>query len=163
MPKLRYEIQCHRDGILQWEDIADNLVTDEGINDLLLKYFKAGITTPAFFLGIVQGASPTFAITDRMATHPGWTEYTTYTENTRQQYILPATWTGKSIDNSASRALFNCSGANNTISGAFLATDATKGGATGVLYSEALFSQGNKLVGPGDIISILATVSGVTQ
>lgn len=162
-PRFRYEVLCFdKDGNLKWEDVAENLVTNQGINDLMMKYFKGAAYTAAHYVGIVSGASPVFAGTDTAASHAGWTEYTSYSEANRPTLVLP-TFTGTSVDNSASRAIFTCTGANATVSGAFIATSNGKGGTAGILYSEALFTQGNKLVSAGDILSVLATLTGATQ
>lgn len=161
-PKFRYDVQCFRNGVLLWEDFAENLVTNQGINDLMSQYFRGSAYTAVHYVGIVLGPTPVFAGTDTAASHPGWTEYTTYTEGDRQLLVLPA-FVGTSVDNSASRAVFTCSGANATVSGAFISTSQVAGGGAGVLYSEALFTQGDKLVSAGDILSVLATLTGATQ
>lgn len=162
VPRFRYDVQCFNEyGDLKWEDFAENLVTNQGINDLMSKYFRGSAYTAAFYVGIVQGATPTFAAADTAASHAGWTEYTTYDETNRPGLVLPA-FAGSTVDNSASRAIFTCNGANQTVSGSFISTSNVKGGTAGVLYSEALFSQGNKLVSAGDILSVQATLTGAT-
>lgn len=163
VPRFRYDVLCFdKNGNLKWEDFAENLVTNQGINDLMMQYFKGAAYTAAHYVGIVLGPTPVFAGTDTAASHPGWTEYTSYSEVNRQTLVLPA-FAGTSVDNSASRAVFTCTGANATVSGAFISTSNGKGGTAGVLYSEALFTQGDKLVSAGDILSVLATLTGATQ
>lgn len=162
-PRFRYDVLCFdKDGNLKWEDFAENLVTNQGINDLMSKYFKGAAYTASHFVGIVLGPTPTFAGADTALSHAGWTEYTSYSEANRQTLVLPV-FSGTTVDNSASRAVFTCTGANATVSGAFISTSNAKGGTAGVLYSEALFTQGDKLVSAGDILSVLATLTGATQ
>jgi len=132
------------------------LVTTAGKNDLLTQYFKGSAYTAAWFIGLVDGGStPTYAAGDTMASHAGWTENTSYSNSTR------VAWTGGSasagsIDNSGSPAAFNIN-ATATIAGMFMVTNSTKSGATGTLYSEGNFTQGNRSVTSGDTLNCTAT------
>ena len=148
---------------LKWQATAFNLVTNQGIQDILEKYFRGSAYTAGWYIGLVTGPGPTFANADTAASHAGWTEFIQYSEATRAGLVLPA-FAGTSGDNSASKGTFTCNnGTNATVSGLFLATASAKSATNGVLYSEAAFTQGDKLVSSGDVLAVTALSSGVTQ
>lgn len=154
--KNRYEIECFdKDGNFKWRDVAENIVPDAGLNDLLDKYLKGSAYTAAFYVGLTDG-TPTTAAGDTMASHAGWSEVTAYSEAVRQTLTLGSV-AAKSVDNSASKAVFSINADTTTIGGAFIATNNTKGGSTGVLYSVAAFSAGNKGLDNGDTLNVTAT------
>jgi hypothetical protein len=103
-------------GLLKWEAAIENLVVNQGLDDVLDKYFKASAYTASHFVGLTD-STPTPAAGDTMAAHAGWTEVTAYTEGTRQSLVLGAV-SGQSVDNSASKAVFSIN-ATVTVGGAF--------------------------------------------
>ena len=131
----RYEVASARSGgrvgELVWEDDVKNLVVDEGLNDLLDKYFKGSSYTAAHYLGLTDG-TPTVAAGDTMSSHSGWSEVTAYDETARQT-IVWGTVASKSVDNSSNKATFTIKADSTTIGGAFVVTNSTKGGTTGIL------------------------------
>lgn len=154
-----YYIDCYdKNGNLKWTDKVENLVVDAGINDELDKYFKGSSYTAAFYLGIT-GASPNFQASDTMASHSGWTEVTAYDETGRPSITWGAV-SDKSIDNNSSPAMFTINANNTTIGGAFIVTDSTKGGTSGVLYGGGAFNEGNKTLGTGDTLMVRISCSG---
>jgi len=157
-----FEIECFdKHGNLKWRDTIKNLVVDEGLNDVLDKYLKGSSYTAAHYVGLTDG-TPTFDAGDTMASHTGWTEVTAYDETVRQD----ATWgtvSGKSVDNSANKAVFTISTNATTIGGAFLATDNTKGGTTGTLYGGGAFSAGDKTLDDGDVLNVTVTASAAAS
>lgn len=154
-----YLIECFdKDGNLKWVEEFDNLVTDEGVNDNLDKYLKGFTYSAAFYVGITDGNPPTMAITDTLASK-AWTEVTAYSQATRPALTL-GTVSAKSVDNSASKAVFSINGTA-TAGGAFIATDSTKGGTTGVLYGEGAFSTA-KAVENGDTLNVTITCTGAS-
>lgn len=155
--QTRYDVVCFGpDGKEKWRDTAFNLVVNEGLNDLLDKYFKGSTYTAAHYVGLTDG-TPTPAAGDTMASHAGWTEVTAYTEGTRQAFT-PGTVASQSVDNSASKATFSINGTT-TVGGLFLTTNNTKGGSTGTLYGAAAFSGGDKSLGNGDTLQVTATAT----
>jgi len=136
----------------------DNLVTTGGKNDALDKYLAGSAYTAAWYLGIVDGGStPTYAAGDTMASHAGWTENQSYSQSARPTAAFSAASAGAKALSSA--LSFSINVATQTIAGAFLASVATKGGTTGILYSVGAFSGGNKSVTTGDTLSVSYSAS----
>jgi len=151
-----WEFVCRGpDGRIKWRDTIHNLVVDEGLNHILSSTLAAGTQITAWYIGITN-ASPVPAAADVMSSHAGWTENTNYTEANRQVWT-PGAVSGKSVDNSASKAAFNINTNGQTIGGAFLVSNNTKGGTTGTLYSCGAFTLGNKSVDSGDKLEVTAT------
>lgn len=167
--KNYYRLECFdADGNLKWVEEMDNLVTNEGLNDLLDKYLKGSAYTAAFYVGLMVGGSPTPAPAagDTMASHSGWTEFTTYSNspNVRQGATFGSV-SSQSVDNSASKASFTIAVASpdsQTIGGAFLTTDETVGGTTGTLYSAAAFTGGDKVLNGGDTLNVTVTATAAS-
>lgn len=154
----RYEVECFdAEGNLKWRDFVDNLVVDTGLNDMLDKWLKGSTYTAAFYVGLT-GATPTVVAGNTMSSHAGWTDDATYSNATRPALTL-GTVASKSVDNSASKAVFNINGTA-TIGGAFVTTSNTKSGTTGTLISAGAFSGGNKSVSNGDTLNVQITYTG---
>ena len=73
------------DGNLKWIEVVPNLVVDEGLNDILDKYYKGSSYTAEHWVGLTDG-SPSFAAGDTMSGHGGWSEVTAYDEAYRQTF-----------------------------------------------------------------------------
>jgi hypothetical protein len=102
----------------------------------------------------VTGPGPsTFAAADTLASHAGWTEFTSYSGDRKAVTFGTATTADPSvIDNNASQATFSITGTG-TVAGAFLASVDT--GTSGVLFSEADFeSPGDRSVVSGDTLNV---------
>lgn len=154
----RYEVEAHDpQGNLIFRDEFQNLVVDEGLNDNLAKYFKGAAYTAAHFVGLTQG-SPVFAAGNTLASHAGWTEQTGYNEEERQALVLGSV-AAKQVSNSGSKAVFTITDNATTIGGAFLATDDTKGGTTGILYGGGAFSGGDVVLSAGSTLSVTVTLT----
>lgn len=152
-----YTVECRgADGKLKWSEDFRNLVDTAGKNNLLDTFFAGSAYTAAFYLGLVDGATtPTYAATDTMASHSGWTENVSYSAATR-----PAvSWNAASAGSKASTAVSFSINATATIAGAFLTTNNTKSGTTGILYSAGSFSAGNRPVLSGDTLNVTYTAS----
>jgi hypothetical protein len=150
-----YTVECFdADGNLKWSDQIKNLVVTAGRNDLLDKYFSGSSYTASWYLGLIDSGG-TYAAGDTMASHAGWTENTGYSNSTR-----PApTWnSAASASKSTTATAFNIN-ATGTIGGAFLTTNNTKGGTTGILYSAGNFTGGNRSVASGDTLNVTYTAS----
>lgn len=151
-----YTFECRdANDNLKWQEERHNLVTTVGLNDSLTKHFKASAYTAAWFVGLTTG-TPTFATADTAASHAGWVEFVAYSETVRQTLTLGTAAAG-SIDNSASKAIFTFN-ASGTVGGAFVITDSTKAGTTGILYGEAVLSS-NRSVVTGDTLTVTVTLT----
>lgn len=157
-----FEVECFdKHGNLKWKDTIKNLVVDEGLDDVLDKYLKGSTYTAAHYVGLTDG-TPTFAAADDMTTHTGWTEVQLYDEAARQTAVW-GTVTTKSVDNSASKAVFTISTNATTIGGCFLCTNSSKGGTTGTLYGGGAFTAGDKLLDNDDVLNVTVTASAAAS
>lgn len=154
---------------LLFEDIVHNLVTTEGENKYLDATLKTGLTSPAWYIGLVDNDGFTaYAVGDTAAkiattanppTTNGWQELTAYTEATRQVWT-PGSISAASVDNSGSPAAFTIN-ATKVVRGAFLDSTNTKGGTSGVLLGEADFSAPQSVIA-GNIVDVIAACSFTT-
>ena len=153
-----FTVECFdKDGNHKWTAKSPNLVVNVGLADMNDKYFSGSGYTAAWYLGLYGAASSNDpAAGDTMASHAGWTEVTDYSQSTRPACTFgSATVADPSvIDNSGSVAVFSI---NNTVTvgGAFLTSDDTKGGTSGILFSAADFqSPGDRAVVSGDTLNV---------
>lgn len=143
-------------GNLKWEETVENLVVNEGLNDLLDKYLKGSAYSAAFYVGLCDG-TPTIAAADVMNSHAGWTEPTAYSEANRPALTLGSV-ASQSVDNSASKASFSINGTV-TVGGAFVTTNNTKGGTTGTLYGAAALSESDRSLVNLDTLNVTVTLT----
>jgi hypothetical protein len=159
-----FTVECRdAQGNLKWSESMHNLVVNVGLKDMNDKYFTGSGYTAAWFLGLVTGpgAGNTYAAGDTMASHSGWTEDVGYSQSTRPACSFGAATTADPsvITNSASVAVFSIN-ATTTVAGAFLTSNNTKGGTTGVLFSVANFgTPGDRAVVSGDTLNVTYTFS----
>ena len=141
----------------KWADGFSNLVTTAGGNDLLTQYFKGSAYTAAWFVGLIDNSGfSAIAAGDTASSHAGWTEAVPYSNSTRPALTL-GTASGKSIDNSASKASYTIN-ATATINGAFTITNSTKSGTSGTLYSAGSFGS-TRSVASGDTLNVQVTLT----
>lgn len=154
-----YFFECYdKEGNLKWKEEAKNLVVNVGLKDMNDKYFTGSSYTAVWYLGLITGpgSGTTIAAGDTMASHAGWTENTSYSQATRPAATFGAATTADPsvISNSASVAVFSINGTA-TIAGAFLTSNNTKGGTTGILFSASDFqSPGDRAVVSGDTLNV---------
>lgn len=98
---------------------------------------------------------------DTMSSHANWTESTAYSETVRQTLTLGSA-SGGSIDNTASKAVFTVNANGTVLGGGFVATNATKGGTTGVLYGLGAFSGGNIILSAGSTVTVAISLTAVS-
>lgn len=160
-----YTVTCRdAEGRVKWKDTFHNLVTNVGKADLLDKYLAGSTYTAAWYLGLVDGgSSPTYNAADTASSHAGWTESTAYSNANRPTPSWNAasgSGGGAGSAGTGSKATtataFNINGTA-TIAGAFLISNNTKGGTTGILFSAGSFTGGNKSVSNGDTLSVTYT------
>ena len=162
-----YHVVCHDvDGNVKWEESFPNLVNAVG-KQLMLDTLLAGsaYTTVGPFLGLISGASPTFAAADTMTSHAGWTEFVNYTVGGSPvrgtASFSAATSSGTTPTNvttkTASAITYTVTGAAGTVSGCFLVTGAgavsTQSNTSGTLYSAGAFATA-KVTTSGDTVSV---------
>lgn len=157
--RYREEVQTLlRGGDLLWVAAARNLVVDEGLDEILDKFYNGSSYTAAHYVGLTDG-TPTFAAGDTISgTHSGWAEVTAYSETNRQDFT-PGTVSGQSVDNASNKASFSINSDNTTIGGSFLVTNNTKGGTSGILIGGAAFSAGDKTLDNGDTLNVTVTAT----
>jgi hypothetical protein len=154
----RFLVECRdAQGNLKWTAESPNLVVNVGLKDMNDKYFLGSAYTAAWFIGLYgAAASNNPAAADTAASHPGWVEVTAYAAATRPAATFAAATTADPsvISNSASPAQFSIN-ASTTVGGAFLISNNTKGGTTGVLFSAADFqAPGDRTVASGDVVNV---------
>lgn len=142
------------------EDEYENIIVNEGLDLLLASTLNNGSQTTSWYIGLIAEASPTLNAGDTMSGHGGWTENTNYDEANRQDWSNGSV-SGQSVDNSGSPAAFTMNTDNDTVGGAFLVGDNTKGGTTGPLYAEGTFST-DKSPDSGDTLEVTATFTTST-
>ena len=108
-----------------------------------------------WYVGIKNTGS--VAAGDTMTSHAGWTENQNYSEANRPAYNEAAA-SSQSITNSANPASFSINTDSQTIAGAFLASDNTKGGTTGTLICAVDFSS-SRSADNGDTLEVTYTIS----
>jgi hypothetical protein len=149
-PHFRYQVEClDAQGNVKWAEDIENLVTTQGGNDLIDKYFKGSGYTAAWFLGLA--GTGTKALADTAASHAGWAEVNPYSGN--RPALAFGTTSAKS--NTATVASYAIT-ATATVAGAFVQSANT--GTTGILYSASDFATSRSVVS-GDTLNVTLTVS----
>lgn len=150
-----YKVECFdKNGVKKWEDGFENLVVTAGRNKYLDATLKTGLAAPAWYVGLKDAVAAVAA--DTMASHAGWAELVPYSNGTRPAYTLGTIASG-SVDNSASKAVFNINGTA-TIGGAFIADNATKSGTSGTLLGAGEFGAARSVIS-GDTLNVTVTCS----
>jgi hypothetical protein len=162
-----YHVECRdADGNIKWTDSFPNLVNAIG-KQLMLNTLLAGTsyTTVGPFLGLIGTTSPTFAASDTMTSHSGWTEFVNYTVGgsaVRGTAVFSAaTSAGTTPSNvttaAASAITYTITGAGGNVTGCFLVTgsgaSSTLSNTGGTLYSAGAFTTA-KTTTAGDTVSV---------
>jgi len=162
-----YHVEC-RDaaGNLKWTEEFPNLVNAVGkqlMLDTLLKGSAYTVTGP--YLGLIGTTSPTFAASDTMTSHSGWTEFVNYTVGgsaVRGTAVFgSSTSSGSSPSNvttsTASAITYTITGAGGNVTGCFLTlgsgASSTQSNTGGTLYSAGAFGTA-KTTTAGDTVSV---------
>ena len=161
-----YHVECRdKDGNLKWEESFPNLVNAVGKQLMLdtLLVTASGYTLVGPFLGLISGSSPTFAASDTMTSHGGWTEFTNYTVGGSAvrgtATFSSSTSTGTTPSNvttcAAAAITYTITGAGGTVGGCFLNIGGTsgQGNTTGTLYSAGAFTTA-KITTAGDTVAV---------
>jgi hypothetical protein len=147
---------------LRDRDDVQNLVVTVGLNNLLDNHLSGSTYTAAWYVGLIGSASYTTGVAagDTMGSHGGWVEDETYDEANRPTASFASASGGSKTLSSA--AVFTISGTV-TEKGCFLASNSTKGGSTGVLYSGGLFTGGDKTLADNDTLSVSYTATAAAS
>ncbi len=153
-----------KDGNLKWVEEADNIVVNEGLDDILDKFFKGSTYTEDFSVGLIdQTSAGALVAADTGAQIGGtnaWAELTNYTEGVREDLVLGVV-ASQSVDNSASKASFSIN-ATVTIEGAFIVNgDNAKNGVAGIIYGEAAFAAERGAIN-GDTLNVTVTLTAAS-
>jgi hypothetical protein len=144
----------HQDGTTDVYDFS-NAVTTAGKNALFDSFFRNQAQPATWYIGLIDNAGFTAtAVTDTSSAHTGWAELTDYTQAVRQTWTTVTASGGQITNTSAATFTIN---ATVTARGIFVISDNTKGGATGTLWTTALFPAALSLVNT-DSVKITYTV-----
>ena len=156
-----WTIEHWRAGVRLAVRVQENLVPDEFINHVLDVSLSGGTPISSWYLALFSD-NHTPAAADTYAT-PGFTEATGYDETTRPQW-QEAGVDAKQITNSANKATFTMDGTNDTIYGAALVSDNTKGdqAASGAKLGPVAQFTGGAITGivEDDVLKVYMTVTG---
>ena len=142
-------VECFdAEGNLKWVEKNYNLMTDEGLNDILDVYFSDGTQDTTHYVGLLTAST---VAGDTLAS--GLDEFTNYTGN-RQTWVEGGV-SSKSISNTGNAASFSILGTG-TITGAFLTNVDT--GTAGVLICGVDFSAARS-VANGDTLNVTYTLT----
>ena len=155
-----FEVKCFdAEGNLKWEAKEHNLVVNQGLQDMNAKYFTGSAYTATWFLGLYGSGATNNPVAGDTAASRSFTEVTAYTQSVRPTctFGTPTTNDPSQATNSASPAIFTIN-ATTVVGGAFLISNSTKGGTTGILFSAADFAApGDRSVVSGDTITVTYT------
>jgi hypothetical protein len=162
-----YHVECRdAEGNVKWTEEFPNLVNAIGkelMLDTLLKGSSYSVTGP--FLGLISGSGSTFAASDTMTSHAGWTEFANFTVSGSAvrgtAVFASATSAGATPSNvttSAATAItYTITGAGGTVGGCFLVlgsgASSTISNTGGTLYSAGNFTTA-KVTTAGDTVSV---------
>lgn len=162
--KSIWEVSCIRDGKELWQEIKENVVTNEGLNALLNVMFSGSTQLSTWFVALTEAGT---AGTNSTYASPTYTECTSYDEVTRPAFTASTAGTAGTslalISNAHAKAEFTISASKTLLGGALLGGAAgTKGdtGAGKVLYCSSLFSTSRAVV-DDDVILIQITLTAV--
>lgn len=151
------ELACRHlaaNGRLLAEFGFSNMVTTDGLTDALKAIFTAG-TQRSWYMGLIDAVnSSEVASDDTMSSHPGWQELTDYQSAGRPAWSTLSA-AGALLTN-LSPVLFAFTKIS-TVTGIFLASNSTKGGASGVLWSTAPFAA-DRTFQVGEVLSVVYRV-----
>jgi hypothetical protein len=145
------------DGSLEARGDFPNGTTLAGINDILGVYLASGTQNLTWYLGLINNTGfSALSPSDTISSHPGWVELTTYAEGVRPTWV-PGTPSGQSVTNPTS-ATFTINAAG-TLAGAFLVSNTTKGGTSGMLWATGAFGT-PQAVTNGQLFKVTYTCNG---
>lgn len=157
--KGEFKLEFIRDGKKYAEKEFPNAAVLEGRNHLLNVGFHGTTQVTAWKLGLIDNASwSALDDSDTLASHAGWLEFEDYDESSRPTWTENAA-SASSMTTSGTVDFTISSGGPFTLRGAFLASDATKGGTTGTLWATGEFAGAPVTVASGDVVRMTYTIT----
>lgn len=153
-----FYVECFRDGKLLWKEPIKNLVVNVGLQNALDSALLNGTQTTTWYVGLLTNATPssTWTMTDA-----GGAEEVDYSEAARP------TWTGvrtaQLATNTAAKALFTIDVGDTSVYGAFLSSNNTKSGTSGVLFAAGLFTSARTGLQIDDELYITYEIQGASS
>jgi hypothetical protein len=144
----------------KWRDTIHNVVVTVGKNKILDEALAGSAYTATWYMGLISAVSYTTGPVagDTMASHGGWTEAgPTNVPNYSQANRITTVWSASAAGakNLSSALTFSISsGTNVVVKGAFVSSNNSKDGTTGILLSAGAFSGGDKTVSNGDSLAV---------
>jgi len=156
-PVGHFKVEHIRDGKVIAEYEIPNGIVDAGLNHILETEFHGGTQVTTWYFGLVDNAGfLAFAAGDTVLRHVGWVECVSYDEVNRPAWTAGAA-TSRQITN-ASSVIFTIS-ATKTIKGLFVASNNSKGGTAGTLWSTATFGSPVPFL-DNDLLRVTYTING---
>ena len=160
--KGRFDFICYdKDGNVKWTDYSNNIVTNQGKNNMLDTYLGLATLPPAWYMSLITAGT---AISTSTYASPTVTEITSgvITSNTR----VTMGWSAASAGaKAATTTSFTVTGTatvtgNMVVTGGSGASTVGNTGATGgVLFSSSAFSGGSKNISSGDTLNCTYSLS----
>jgi len=135
---------------VKWVEEAKNLVPNVALQHLINTGILTATQVSKWYVA-PTAATPVVAAADTMGGHSGWTEFTGYSQTVRQSWT--GARSGQVISNAAALASMAIT-TTGTLGGAFIVSDSTKGGATGVLFCGGANTGSNRSVSSGDTVTV---------
>lgn len=153
-PRIIVSVPGYTGPKVLWDtDWFGNQVMNAAINDMLSVTYDAGTQKPQWYIAPINNTpTPSIVAGDTASSHAGWAEATTYSEGTRQEYNPSVS--NKVMTNSASAATITASGSV-SIYGAFIISDNTKSGTSGVLGAAGAFTGGVQALSSSQTLDLI--------
>jgi hypothetical protein len=161
LPRLRsrYTIACWRQNKRKWLIESENLITNEGKDNLLAKYFAGSGYSAAWYIGLIDADGfAAISASDTAAQIGGsnkWKEFTGYSGGVRPQFV-PGPVSAQTLDNSASPASYSVTVLSASLYGAFLST--APSGTSGIIHGETAFAGLSPGISLGDTLTVTITL-----
>lgn len=140
----KFTFEVRRSGLLVAEGEFDNGMTTVGLNALATAELGGGTQYTTWYMGLINNSGfSALAIGDTASSHTGWTELTSYDEANRPSLTFGAASGGAIATSSV--CTFTIS-ATVAIKGAFIISNSTKSGTTGILRATGSFSSVQNMV-----------------
>lgn len=149
------------EGNVLHEETFENLVTDQGANDMLDKYLAGSAYTAAWYLGLISSASySAIAAANTAASHAGWLEAGATNAPAYSGARKTAAWSAAAARAKAlSTGLVFTFTSSGTVKGCFLQSASAVDSTTGVMFSAGLFTGGDQPVVATNTLTVTYTMT----